>query len=356
SDLAGSALAEVFGHIPVGHDLPRRNGLHYVEDTFDVVVRKRHARHSNRGRPGAPPVRSGSGEGAHRRRTRRRPRRAARLRGAVAPPTAHQSHRSGHRDDHARNPRGPRRSKVSREAEQPRGEDQQHPDADEDRFTGEHARPGEGQDRGEHGGQAEEEQDDHAQTKQAVPDPAEPHHDPCCQRHPVVPLSAHHTPPVALPLWNTATRGGAELTFPTQMRGAAAVCGGPAGRPGQYLGRLGSTVSIQERIPPPTCTASEKPAFLTAASASADRPPDLQCRMICLSCGSLANASPVRNSPLGMRTAPGMLTISYSFFSRTSTRKKSSPRSIFSLSSLAVIVDPRAASWASSGTVPQNAS
>src|SRR5262245_58751965 len=90
--------------------------------------------------------------------------------------------------------------------------------------------------------------------------------------------------------------------------------------PNQYVGNDGSTVLIQLSTPPPTCTASEKPAFLSTASTSAERAPDLQCRTIRLSWGMPDSAAPVRNSPLGISTAPGMLTISYSLGSRTSIR------------------------------------
>ena len=58
------------------------------------------------------------------------------------------------------------------------------------------------------------------------------------------------------------------------------------------------------------------------ASASAERAPLLQCSTIFLSCGSFSRAAPDRNSPLGISVAPGIETISYSFGSRTSIRKK----------------------------------
>src|SRR3712207_6973907 len=48
----------------------------------------------------------------------------------------------------------------------------------------------------------------------------------------------------------------------------------------QYEGSDGSTVLTQETMPPWTCTASLKPAAFRAASASADRTPDLQCSTI----------------------------------------------------------------------------
>ena len=51
-----------------------------------------------------------------------------------------------------------------------------------------------------------------------------------------------------------------------------------------------------------------------------------------------------------------MDTISYSFGSRTSTRKMFSPLSSMTARSLALIVEPSAASAASSETAPQNAS
>jgi len=113
--------------------------------------------------------------------------------------------------------------------------------------------------------------------------------------------------------------------------------------------------------PPPTCTASEKPAPLTTAKASAERAPLLQCSTTFLSCGSLPSASPDRNSPFGIRTAPGIATISNSFGSRTSTSTKSSPdpfsrASIIALRSRTEIVELRAASAASLLIVPQNAS
>ncbi len=59
---------------------------------------------------------------------------------------------------------------------------------------------------------------------------------------------------------------------------------------------------------------------------------------------------------MGISTAPGIETISYSFGSLTSTRKMSSFRSSMALSSAAVIVEPDAASCASAETAPQKAS
>src|SRR5262249_50823415 len=88
----------------------------------------------------------------------------------------------------------------------------------------------------------------------------------------------------------------------------------------QYSGRDGSTWLIQASTPPPTCTASAKPAFLTTARTSALRTPLLQCSTIFLSCGMCSSAAPVRNWSLGISVAPGIETISYSFGSRTSTR------------------------------------
>src|SRR6185436_8729832 len=82
---------------------------------------------------------------------------------------------------------------------------------------------------------------------------------------------------------------------------------------GQYAGWLGSIWSTHAATPPPTCTASADPAPLTMASASADRTPVLQCSTICLSAGSCPSALPLRNSPLGISTEPGIWLISYSF-------------------------------------------
>ncbi len=65
---------------------------------------------------------------------------------------------------------------------------------------------------------------------------------------------------------------------------------------------------------------------------------------------------PIRNSPLGISFAPGIETISYSLTSRTSMISIGSSASIHSLSCLGVIVEPAAASWASSDTTPQKAS
>src|SRR5580700_7851886 len=125
---------------------------------------------------------------------------------------------------------------------------------------------------------------------------------------------------------------------------------------GQYDGSEGSTWLIQASTPPPTCTASVKPAFLTIASASAERAPLLQCSTIRLSCGSRSRAAPDTNSPLGMSVARGRETISYSFGARTSTRKMLSPASSMAARSLALIVEPMTASAASSDTAPQNSS
>src|SRR4029079_11651135 len=59
---------------------------------------------------------------------------------------------------------------------------------------------------------------------------------------------------------------------------------GPEGatRSGQYAGWLGSILSTQAGTPPPTWIASEYPAPLTTASASAERMPVLQYRTTCL--------------------------------------------------------------------------
>src|SRR6266545_2543314 len=84
------------------------------------------------------------------------------------------------------------------------------------------------------------------------------------------------------------------------------------GRLDQYEGSDGSIVATQDSTPPPTCTASENPAFFTIARHSADRTPDLQCSTSRLSCGRRSSAAPDRNSPLGMSTEPGIETISYS--------------------------------------------
>src|SRR6266536_252432 len=96
----------------------------------------------------------------------------------------------------------------------------------------------------------------------------------------------------------------------------------------------------QETTPPWTCTASRKPAALTAASASAERTPDLQYSTIWRSWGRLARALPETISPLGSSREPGILTISYSAGSRTSTSSIDLPASIQSFSSLVVIVGP----------------
>src|SRR6266851_2813018 len=124
----------------------------------------------------------------------------------------------------------------------------------------------------------------------------------------------------------------------------------------QYEGSEGSTWLTQASTPPPTCTASEKPALCTMDRHSAERWPLLQCSTTRLSCGSRSSAAPETNSPLGMSVAPGMDTISYSFGSLTSTTKMSSPRSSMAFSSRAVIVEPTTACCASSDTAPQNSS
>ncbi len=108
--------------------------------------------------------------------------------------------------------------------------------------------------------------------------------------------------------------------------------------------------------PPPTCTASAKPADFRTARTSAERTPVLQCRTIFRSWGRSWRALPIRNSFFGISLAPGIETISYSFGSRTSMISIFSSVSIHSLSCCGVIVEPAAASWASSDTTPQNAS
>ncbi len=75
-----------------------------------------------------------------------------------------------------------------------------------------------------------------------------------------------------------------------------------------------------------------------------------------LSCGRSWRAVPIRNSPLGISFAPGIETISYSLISRTSMISIDSSLSIHSLSCFGVIVEPSAASCASSDTTPQKAS
>ena len=68
----------------------------------------------------------------------------------------------------------------------------------------------------------------------------------------------------------------------------------------------------------------------------------------------------MRKSPLGISTEPGIWLISYSFGSRTSTSTKSrvpSSRSLSMCSSVVTeIVEPAAASAASSEIAPQKAS
>src|SRR5690606_15191502 len=78
----------------------------------------------------------------------------------------------------------------------------------------------------------------------------------------------------------------------------------------QYVGKLGSTCLAQASTPPPRWVASRKPALCSAANASADRAPDLQCNTIGLSCGNSARASPERMRSFGISLAPLMLTIS----------------------------------------------
>src|SRR3954452_12653851 len=128
----------------------------------------------------------------------------------------------------------------------------------------------------------------------------------------------------------------------------------------QYDGWLGSIWSTQATTPPPTCTASEKPAPLAIASTSAERTPDLQWNTNCLSCGNFSSATPVWKSAFGISTEPGIRLISYSFGSRTSISTKSfSPWSlslIHSLSCFTDTVDPTAASAASSVRAPQKLS
>ena len=114
--------------------------------------------------------------------------------------------------------------------------------------------------------------------------------------------------------------------------------------------------SSEAVTPPNTCTASLKPAFLTAANVSADRTPVLQYMTIWRSWGSEASASPRRMSSFGIKVAPGMRTISHSAGSRTSISAIGFSVSMSSLRSCTVIVDPAAASCASSDTTPQNAS
>src|SRR3954447_2863416 len=129
---------------------------------------------------------------------------------------------------------------------------------------------------------------------------------------------------------------------------------------GQYAGCEGATWLPQAATPPPTWTASAYPAPLTIARVSAERTPVLQCMTTCLSDGSCSSAEPLRKSPLGMSTEPGILLISYSLGSRTSTRTKSrSPlsRSLSHCSNVVTeIVASAAASAASSLTAPQNVS
>src|SRR5216684_3067300 len=107
----------------------------------------------------------------------------------------------------------------------------------------------------------------------------------------------------------------------------------------QYEGSDGSTWLTQASTPPPTCTASAKPASLTMARHSALRAPLLQCRTIRRSWGSRSRAAPDRNSPFGISTEPGIDTISYSFGSRTSTRNMLSSPSSIPLSWRALIVE-----------------
>ena len=118
----------------------------------------------------------------------------------------------------------------------------------------------------------------------------------------------------------------------------------------------GSSCLPHATIPPCTCTASEKPAFLTTASASAERTPDLQCSTDGLSCGNLGQRLAGQDAALGDQLAPGMLTISYSFCSRTSISAKSLARvdHLLELARGDRVVGRGLC--ASSDTTPQNAS
>src|SRR5690606_31715524 len=111
----------------------------------------------------------------------------------------------------------------------------------------------------------------------------------------------------------------------------------PLGPASQYVGRLGSICFAQASTPPPRCTASGRPARCSAASASADRPPDLQCSTIGLSCGSSASASPDSILSFGISFGPSIRTTSYSCGSRTSISSKSLPESNIAFSSCGVI-------------------
>ena len=69
----------------------------------------------------------------------------------------------------------------------------------------------------------------------------------------------------------------------------------------------GSIWLTQATTPPPTCTASAYPAPLTIASVSAERTPVLQCMTICLSDGQLLEGVAVEELALGDQHRAGDL-------------------------------------------------
>src|SRR6185437_13686978 len=89
-------------------------------------------------------------------------------------------------------------------------------------------------------------------------------------------------------------RGVGAACAPRKRSITSAVRAGPQPAGAQYVGSDGSTWLAQASTPPPTCTASEKPAFLTTARHSALRAPLLQCSTILRSCGSFSRAAPLR--------------------------------------------------------------
>ena len=107
-------------------------------------------------------------------------------------------------------------------------------------------------------------------------------------------------------------------------------------------------------MPPCRCSASEKPAFFTAASASAERTPVLQYSTGMRSCGNLARPSPDSITDFGISSAP-VDVVDLPLHRLADVDQRQLLAGVEQLAQLrGVTVESCAASAASSDTTPQN--
>ena len=179
------------------------------------------------------------------------------------------------------------------------------------------------------------------------------------------PVSTGSGPVEAAHVTTNVISSTAPATAATAPRDARPAPIGPdllgAARPGQYDGWLGVDL-----VDPGDHAAADVHGVGVAGALERPRAPRRSGRRSCSAgrpacpAGSCSSALPLRNSPLGISTEPGIWLISYSFGSRTSTSTKSRlpfSRSLSMRSSwVTEIVEPAAASAASSEIAPQKLS